>query len=251
MFSLRLAVIFLVGAHLCNSSPLSLSLQIPSLHPPSSFLQLDLSFLFLLFSTVQARLHGGQAAQPDVCLPGCSQCKCQWRRERANTWSCRWTHTLHTHCLSLLYQQNESAFWRYLNETEKSPIQPLYPAFINTARHWGDISLPSLTPSVCVHTHKLREVSCSGMMMPPPRLFIPLIPLSRWLLLTRGAFVTSPPPPRPPYTFCSHPLSLYLCLPTPLNGNTHRCVKGRSDSTYPRRQQQHRARLFGKGDRAN
>lgn len=113
-------------------------------------------------------------------------------RERANTWSCRWTHTQkHTHSLiallqratihslSLLYQQNESAFWRYLNETEKSPIQPLCPAFINTARHWGDISLPSLTPSVCVpthtHTHKQREVSCSGMMMPPPHFFSPLL----------------------------------------------------------------------------
>lgn len=60
-----------------------------------------------------------------------------------------------------------------------------------------------------------------------------------------GAFVTSPPPPPPPLLFHhtsllppslhSHslPLSLSAGLLLPLNGNTHRCVKGRSNSTYP------------------
>lgn len=168
------------------------------------------------------------------------------------------THSLapahtHAHTHTLLYQQNESAFWQYLNETEKSPIQPLCLAFINTARHWGDISLPSLAPSLLqtdtlthtdmrTHTHKQREVSCSGMMMPPP-CFPPTIPLFfvsssslvGFCYLTPSSYYCPFPPHLPPSPL-SHslsPCSLSVCLPLPLNENTHRCVKGRSNSTYP------------------
>lgn len=168
------------------------------------------------------------------------------------------THSLapahtHAHTHTLLYQQNESAFWQYLNETEKSPIQPLCLAFINTARHWGDISLPSLAPSLLqtdtlthtdmrTHTHINRGRSpvqvwwCLLLAFPPQSLFFLLAPPHLW------AFVTSPPPPTtvlfhhtslPPLSLSLSLLSLSVCLPLPLNENTHRCVKGRSNSTYP------------------
>lgn len=140
------------------------------------------------------------------------------------------THSLapahtHAHTHTLLYQQNESAFWQYLNETEKSPIQPLCLAFINTARHWGDISLPSLAPSLLqtdtlthtdmrTHTHINRGRSpvqvwwCLLLAFPPQSLFFLLAPPHLW------AFVTSPPPPT---TVLFHhtslpPLSLSLSL---------------------------------------
>lgn len=80
------------------------------------------------------------------------------------------------------------------------------------------------------------------MMMPPPR-FPPTIPLFfvsssslvGFCYLTPSSYYCPFPPHLPPSPL-SHslsPCSLSVCLPLPLNENTHRCVKGRSNSTYP------------------
>ncbi len=80
--------------------------------------------------------------------------------------------------------------------------------------------------------------------MPPPCFFslsLFLIPLFRWLLPTQGLLLPHPLLPSllslsttpPSLILLSLPLSVYVCLLLQLNGNTHRCVKGRSNSTHP------------------
>lgn len=148
------------------------------------------------------------------------------------------THSLapahtHAHTHTLLYQQNESAFWQYLNETEKSPIQPLCLAFINTARHWGDISLPSLAPSLLqtdtlthtdmrTHTHINRGRSpvqvwwCLLLAFPPQSLFffVSSSSLVGFCYLTPSSYYCPFPPhlPPSPLTLSLPALSPSVCL---------------------------------------